>query len=104
MDKDDVLWRSYRQLGDELELQSRPGHTVTIACHQARLFRIVDETINLYCGTRGPISAYKVLDIYRRYLDWKESLPSTIANMGQEDQPLPHVLQLQYVHFITRWW
>lgn len=96
-DKDDAVWCFYRRLGDEREMPTRPSHAIITACHQAGLFRIVNETLNLYCGIRGQVSAYKVLDVYRKYLDWKEALPPVIANIGEGDQPLPHILQLQYV-------
>lgn len=97
MDDDVTDWRFYRELGDERRMPSRPGRALLTACCQAKMFRIVNETVNLYCGTRGQVSAYKILDIYRRYLDWKEALPPVIANVGEGDQPLPHILHLQYV-------
>lgn len=97
MDLDDAVWRFYRHPGDERELPTRPSHAIVTACHQARLFRIVNENINLYCGTRGKVSAYKALEVYRKYLDWKEYLPPVIADISEGDQPLPHILYLQYV-------
>ena len=90
------MWRFYRRLGDEQTIPARPSHAIITSYYQATLFRIVNETLSLYCGNRGQVSAYKVLDVYRKYLDWKESLPPVIANISEGDQPLPHVLQLQY--------
>lgn len=100
MDKDDALWRFYRHPGDARELPTRPSHAIVTACHQASLFRIVNENLNLYCGFRGPVSAFKILDVYRRYLEWKDSLPPVLANYSEEDQPLPHILCLQYAYII----
>ncbi len=95
MDKDDAVWRFYRRPGDEREMATRPSYAILTACHQARLFRVVNETLNLYCGTRGQVSAYKFLDMYRRYLDWKESLPPIITNVDEGHHPLPHIIYLQ---------
>lgn len=43
------------------------------------------------------MSADKFLALYKRYMDWKNDLPYLIANVDVADQPLPHVLFLQYV-------
>lgn len=97
MDTDDALWRFYRHPGDAQELPTRLSHATVTACHQAKLFRTINECLNLYCGYRGPVSASKILEVYRKYLEWKESLPPVIAKYSEGDQPLPHILYLQYV-------
>lgn len=97
MEKDHALWRFYRHPGDEHELPTRPSYAIVAACYQAKLFRIIDESLNLYCGARGQVSAEKFLAVYRRYMDWRSDLPSVIANVDVADQPLPHILYLQYV-------
>lgn len=101
MDKDDAVWRFYRQPGDERELPFRPAYAIVTAYHQARLFLIINETLNLYCGARGKVTATRFLDVYARYIDWKENLPDMIANINEGDQPLPHILYLQWVQ--QRW-
>ena len=95
MDGDDAVWRFYRQPGDNRELPFRPAHAIVTAYHQAKLFQIINETLNVYCGTRGKVTAAKVLDVYARYLQWKDELPEVIANIDEGDQPLPHILYLQ---------
>ena len=95
MDRDNVVWRFYRKPGDERELPTRPSYAIMTACYQAKLFLIVDESLNLYCGVRGQVSAEKFLKVYSRYMDWKNDLPSMIANVDVSDQPLPHILYLQ---------
>lgn len=95
MEKDHALWRFYRHPGDERELPTRPSYAIVAACYQAGLFRIINESLNLYCGARGRVSAEKFLEVYRRYMDWKTDLPSVIANVDVADQPLPHILYLQ---------
>lgn len=95
MDSDDAEWRFYRQPGDNRELPFRPAHAIVTAYHQAKLFLIINETLNVYCGTRGRVTAAKILDVYARYLQWKDELPDVIANIDEGDQPLPHILYLQ---------
>lgn len=97
MDKDDGLWRFYRQPGDQEEMPTRPSHAILTAYHQARLFRLIHENFKLYCGIRGKVTAREVLEIYRDYLDWRDSLPKLINNVTEDAQPLPHVLYMQYV-------
>ncbi len=96
MDGDDAVWRFYRKVGVEYELPIRPSYAIMTACMQAGLFRIINESLNLYCGHRGDVSAANVIKIYKRYLDWKEDLPPRIGQIEIDDQPLPHVLYLQY--------
>ncbi len=98
MDTEDALWRCYRHPGDAKELPTRLSHATVTAYHQAKLFGIIYDSINLYCGFRGPVSAFKILEVYRKYLDWKDSLPPVIAKYSEGGQPLPHILHLQYVH------
>ena len=95
MERDRALWCFYRHPGDERELPTRPSYAIMAACHQAGLFRIVDESLKLYCGVRGQVSAEKFLEVYRRYMDWKADLPPVIANVDVADQPLPQILYLQ---------
>ena len=97
LDADNRLWRFYRNPGDERELPFRPSCAIITACQQAQLFSIINESIGLYCGARGKVSAANVLEVYGKYMTWKEDLPDVIANISEGDQPLPHILCLQYV-------
>lgn len=90
-------WQEYRSIGDQRYLPVRPSHAVLAACHQAGLFRIIHESLNLYCGLRGLITADAVLTLYRRYMDWEEDLPFILKAIDDEARPLPHILLLQYV-------
>ena len=101
MDREHAIWRFYRHQGDERELPTRPSYAIVTACYQAKLFRIIDETLNLYCGVRGQVTAEKSLAVYKRYVDWKNDLPSVIMNVDVSDQPLPHILYLQYVSILS---
>ena len=95
MDKDHAMWRFYRYPGDERELPTRPSYSIVAACYQAKLFRIINESLNIYCGGRGYVSAEIFLQVYRKYMDWKNELPPVLANVDVADQPLPHILYLQ---------
>ncbi|KAL2040459.1 hypothetical protein N7G274_006902 [Stereocaulon virgatum] len=94
LDADDRVWRFYRRPGDARELPFRPSHGIMTACQQAELFSIINESIGLYCGARGKVSAAKMLEVYGKYKSWKDDLPGVIANIGEGDQPLPHILYL----------
>ncbi|KAI4137433.1 MAG: hypothetical protein LQ341_005140 [Variospora aurantia] len=87
-------WQEYRSIGDQRYLPVRPSHAVLAACHQAGLFRIIHESLNLYCGLRGLITADAVLTLYRRYMDWEEDLPFILKAIDDEARPLPHILLL----------
>lgn len=97
LDADDRVWRFYRHPGDERELPFRPSYGIITAYQQAQLFSIINESLCLYYGARGKVSAANVLDVYGKYMTWKEDLPDVIANISEGDQPLPHILYLQYV-------
>lgn len=92
---DNAMWRYYRHPGDGRELPVRPSYAMLTACHQAGLFRIVNDCLIVYCGIRGRVNASKVLEIYCRYQGWNEELPAEIAGIDKEEQPLPHVLYIQ---------
>lgn len=96
MDKDEAIWRFYRHRGDERDLPTRPSHVILVACQQAQLFRIIHESLSLYCPPSEKVTAGKFLAIYARYLDWMLLVPPVVRDIEENDQPLPHVLYLQY--------
>jgi hypothetical protein len=102
MDKDSLpaYWRYYRQPGDDTNNPKRPSYALVTACEQAKLFRVVHDTINVYCGARGRVTAAAVIGCYKRFSEWKANLPSQVSGTDEESQPLPHVLCLQYVSSI----
>lgn len=88
----DGVWRVHKQPGDN-DSPVRKGLSVMTASEHAKLFRIVHETILVYCGSRGRVRAHHLLDIYGRFLSWKNGLPPELLDVI--DEPLPHVLFLQ---------
>ncbi len=95
MDRDNAVWRFYRRPGDRNHVPRRPSHAILTACNQAKLYRILHETINTYCEASVKATARIVLECYRRYLIWKEELPAEIADIDTNAQALPNVLFLQ---------
>lgn len=89
----------YRQPGDSsmgLGYQNpddRQSFATLTACEHAKLYRIVHECILVYCGARGKVSPKSLLDLFQRYVTWKDGLPPNIRSVV--GQPLPHVLFLQ---------
>ncbi|KAL8921374.1 MAG: hypothetical protein Q9172_004067 [Xanthocarpia lactea] len=98
---DDQVWRFYRTVGDQRELPVRPSYAIMTACYQAALFRIIHESLNLYCGLRGLATAEAVLIIYRRYIDWEHDLPSILQTVDVDVQPLPHILFLHVQYHVA---
>ncbi|MCJ1397562.1 hypothetical protein MMC11_000756 [Xylographa trunciseda] len=87
-------WRYYRQPGDDTNIPKRQSFAILTACQQAKLYRIVHDTINVYCGARGRVTAAAVIGCFKRFHDWNANLPEEIARTDEESQPLPHVLAL----------
>lgn len=92
-DEGTASWRVYKQPGDGHNVSERSYSTVMTASENAKLFRIVHESILVYCGNRGKVRAQSLLDVYERYIGWKDDLPHVIQDLANE--PLPHVLFLQ---------
>ncbi len=92
--KDDGPWRFYKEPGDTSESR-RPSYLLSTANEHARLYRIVHETILVFCGNRGRVSAHHMLLIYERFLEWKERLPAPLAGVDGDGEALPHALFLQ---------
>lgn len=89
----------YRQPGDddlglgEQSPDDRQSFATLSACETAKLYRLIHECILVYCGNRGKVSANILLDLFQRYIMWKDGLHPDIRNL--EGQPLPHVIFLQ---------
>ena len=95
-----VIRQVYQQYGEGTgsgQTFRAPAFTISTAVQQAKLFRIVHASINMYCGARGKISANSFLQCFRRLLDWKDQLPMELDCESYESQIPPNVLTLQYV-------
>lgn len=63
------------------------------ASQHAKLFRCVHELILVYCGSRGRVGAHHLLELYKRFLTWRNDIPPQLLDASED--PLPHVLSLQ---------
>ena len=99
LDRVDGRWNPYQQPGDDnLQLgdqnsEDRQSFSALTACENAKLHRIVHECILVYCGTRGKVSSQPLLDLFHRYISWKDELPPDLRSVDGET--LPHVIFLQ---------
>lgn len=94
-DRPDRKWQPYRRLHDR-DVPGRPSHATECAKAFAQLNQIVHETINVYCGSRGPVSATSILRLYAKFMDWRRELPESLRNTsGDAQNALPHVFTLQ---------
>lgn len=63
------------------------------AAQHSKLFLIVHESILVYCGSCGKVTGRHLLDLYERYLVWKDDLPPEMGAV--ENGALPHIVFLQ---------
>lgn len=86
----DDLWWFYRYPEDESNATSRPSYSLWTVSEHTKIYNIIHETILQYCAHEGRLSAPKLLNLYTRYLDWKENLPPAVLELRT-----PHCLFLQ---------
>ena len=94
LDDPGAYWSPYR-LAQHASSVGQPSYAIQTAKEFAKLNQIIHATINLYCGSRGRVTATAVLRIFQRYLHWKESLPDDLNPSLEVKDPLPHVIFLQ---------
>jgi len=93
LDEPDAYWQPYRFPTDVVAIE-KPSRAIETAKEFAKLYQIIHETINLYCGRRGRVTAAGILQMYQRYLQWKKSLGERLDPTSPAGQ-LPHVVNLQ---------
>ena len=89
-----LTWSFYRQPGDDID-SSSPSHAIIIASEHAKLYRIIHETILVYCGKMGKVSVDELSEIYDQFMGWREDLPKVIQNVDGDYSAVPHALFLQ---------
>jgi hypothetical protein len=97
MQIDKRRWAFYRNLLDsETEIDWRPSLAATIHQEKAKLLDIVyDVEVLLYSSGGPPISAQDILNMYSRFITWREDLPRAIDNtINKHTQLLPHALSM----------
>ncbi|KZF25457.1 hypothetical protein L228DRAFT_236552 [Xylona heveae TC161] len=88
-----TLWKFYRTENDR-EAADIPSFEMETARERAKLYTLVQKTVNLFCGSDGNISARSLMQIYREFLSWKTSLPPVLVRGNPASAQLPHVLLL----------
>ncbi len=93
---DEANWYFYRFVNDQCPAWS--GLVATTNREKTKLTDIIhDVTTILYNKSGPPIQAGQILQQYTRYVRWRERLPSSIGDIENNSQALPHVLSLLYV-------
>lgn len=90
IDQPDDPWSFYRYPGDEPSFTDHPSYALLTVSEQAKLYRILHQTILDYCAHKGKLSAQKLSALYRLYLDWKGNLPAVVR-----DGETPHAVFLR---------
>ncbi|KAF2091466.1 hypothetical protein K490DRAFT_60906 [Saccharata proteae CBS 121410] len=100
LDKEDAMWQPYRFPSDNGAAEI-PSHAIEVSREFSRLNQIIHETINVYCGSKGRVTARSIMYLYKRYLRWKTALPHDLA-VGADGvemvHPLPHVFYI-HIHY-----
>ena len=81
---------------------SRPSFQATTTRQKAKLIAIVyDMTTTLYSHRNPPISARSILDLYGRFLLWREEFAKALVSLDTTNSGygLPHILSLLSVSF-----
>jgi len=94
LDKPDAYWQPYKFPTDAV-IAGRRSQAIETAKEFAKLYQIIHEMINVYCGSRGRVTATGILQMYERYLQWKKSLEERLDPISAGDNLLPHVINLQ---------
>lgn len=96
------LWRFYRHTRDTNTAPEYLSSGIQVASANAKLMLQVQNSIYiLYHSRDQKITARKLLEQYRAYLDWEVelpeeiSLPYGIADTDELSQIVPHVISLQ---------
>jgi hypothetical protein len=92
-DLDETQWQLYRDVNDPHP--ALPGLLATTNREKSKLVEIITATATMYTQHGPRLNAQQVLQMYKRFVSWRDELPSGIADVGSNSQALPHVLSLQ---------
>jgi len=97
LDNETAFWQPYRSPTDNATSEV-PSYAIQTAKQLAGLNMIIMNTINVYCGSRGAVTAHSILKLYRNFLEWKANLPSVLEVKADDSQKLPHIYFL-HAHY-----
>jgi hypothetical protein len=66
------------------------------------LCELVNDNNHMFFAPKDRLTSSKLLDCYRKYQVWFRRLPPTLR-VDSKQEPEPHILVLQYVHWIPGW-
>jgi hypothetical protein len=101
LDRSGSSWTDYKVERDASKTGTIAARAIETAKETARLALINLESVTSWCGITGKITTKTILDLYQRYLSWKQKLSEALddksfnAENGEEDETLPYVLLLQ---------
>ena len=88
-------WQQYEQEGDDRQMPTRISYAMDTASEVSKLYRIIHQTILIYCGSRGRVTQNRLFDNYMRYRALYETLPISVTINEEEGPTLPHILFFQ---------
>lgn len=90
---DQSHWYHYRFEADQPP--AWPCLLATTMQERAKLTRIIRDVTELYHGHhRADISATQILELHKRYTNWREELSASLGDIENQSQALPHVLTM----------
>lgn len=95
LDRPSAYWKSYRRPSDAISPEV-PSFAIETAKAFAKLNQIIFDSMNIFCGRRGRVTARSILELYRSYLLWRQNLsPQLSSPVDDRANRLPHILFLQ---------
>ncbi|RDI78713.1 hypothetical protein Vi05172_g11297 [Venturia inaequalis] len=102
--KSDAYWKSYRFPKDSGK-DPITGHAIETAKEFTQLSQVIFQTIRVWCGSKGKVSAQTLLRLYRQFTSWKAALPEHLAilefSADSAPQALPHVFSLHIQYYVA---
>ena len=96
LDRPSQFWHDYKVVSDAGG-PDIPTHAIEAAKEFAKLSLIHLDNIIAWCGSAGKIGTKDILDIYGRYLAWRDGLSAALAGQIEnldDETTLPFVLLL----------
>ncbi|KAF2433479.1 hypothetical protein EJ08DRAFT_658016 [Tothia fuscella] len=94
-------WRPYTHPSDASK-KGQTSYAIRTAHEFAKLAQIMQQTLTEWCGNHGRVTAHGLLQLYQRYLSWKQDLPEALAHPEKgfevSEGPLAHVFSI-HIHY-----
>ncbi|KAJ9635972.1 hypothetical protein H2199_008327 [Coniosporium tulheliwenetii] len=100
MDASDAYWQPYRFPTDNASTPI-PSYAIQTAKELAKLGQASHQIINVYCGSRGKVTASSIVSLYGHCLRWYEELPSVLKLDVPDAEALPHIFHLHIYYHVA---